>query len=517
MQAKRLQRKVASAIAMTIGVVGLTVIAPSQASAATCSGATATFTGSTNSFWDVATNWTGNTLPTGTDQVCIPTTKTVVVRDPSPVASLVAVEGTLHVTTGTLTASNGYQTVTASGSGEIDVDAAGTISAPVVAVQGNGVLLLAGGTLTGDLETDIYTTVTAWGNIGGDLRNGGPMYVGQHLSTTARTLQISGDLTFTPASSFVLDWLDDGGVAGTDYDLVQVVGHLNYYAGKFVVDNPTSVKLGDGKTFTPLTYSNQSCGIPSVQLNGVAGVTLSLDINPTSTDIVSSGTPPAPPVPEPDGYWLATADGKVLTYDSAALGSMSGMALNAPIVGIASTPDHDGYWLVASDGGVFAFGDAAYAGSMAGSKLNAPIIGLSASHDGHGYYLAAADGGVFAYGDAAFVGSAGSLQLSQPVVGIATDADGSGYRLVGADGGVFAYDADFVGSANEIHLSAPVVGLLATDDGSGYRLAGADGGVFAFNAEFRGSTLSPSRVVGIAGFGDGHGATASSSSVRAAC
>jgi len=34
-------------------------------------------------------------------------------------------------------------------------------------------------------------------------------------------------------------------------------------------------------------------------------------------------------------------------------GSMGGIHLNQPIVGMASTPDGNGYWLVASDGGIF--------------------------------------------------------------------------------------------------------------------------------------------------------------------
>jgi hypothetical protein len=57
---------------------------------------------------------------------------------------------------------------------------------------------------------------------------------------------------------------------------------------------------------------------------------------------------------------------------------MGGKALDAPIVGIASTPTGGGYWEVASDGGVFAFGAAQFDGSMGGKALDAPIVGMTA-------------------------------------------------------------------------------------------------------------------------------------------
>jgi hypothetical protein len=44
--------------------------------------------------------------------------------------------------------------------------------------------------------------------------------------------------------------------------------------------------------------------------------------------------------------------------DAGFFGSMAGVRLAAPVVGMASTPDIQGYWLVAADGGVFSFGDA---------------------------------------------------------------------------------------------------------------------------------------------------------------
>jgi hypothetical protein len=106
---------------------------------------------------------------------------------------------------------------------------------------------------------------------------------------------------------------------------------------------------------------------------------------------------------------------------------MAGMALDKPIVGMASTPDGAGYWLVASDGGIFAFGDAQFYGSMGGRPLNQPIVGIASTPDGAGYWLVAADGGIFAFGDALFHGSMGGLSLNQPMVGIAADATTGGY------------------------------------------------------------------------------------------
>src|SRR3954463_4192816 len=44
------------------------------------------------------------------------------------------------------------------------------------------------------------------------------------------------------------------------------------------------------------------------------------------------------------------------------LGAPNG-ALNAPLVGIASTPLGKGYWLLAQDGGIFTYGSAHFYGS----------------------------------------------------------------------------------------------------------------------------------------------------------
>lgn len=162
------------------------------------------------------------------------------------------------------------------------------------------------------------------------------------------------------------------------------------------------------------------------------------------------------------GAWEVAYDGGVFTFCGAPFyGSLGGMHLNAPVVGIAATPDRNGYWLVAADGGVFTFGDARFYGSMGGHPLNKPVVGIAATPDGKGYWLVASDGGVFAFGDAAFEGSMAGKPLAQPIQGIAANPDGTGYWTVAQDGGVFAFgDAPFLGSPVG-HIDAPIVGIVA--------------------------------------------------------
>ncbi len=190
------------------------------------------------------------------------------------------------------------------------------------------------------------------------------------------------------------------------------------------------------------------------------------------------------------GYWLVASDGGVFAYNAPFFGSTGGVKLTKPIVGIAAAPDGDGYWLVASDGGVFNFGPGAqFHGSTGGATLSKSVVGIAADPLTGGYWLVASDGGVFAF-DAPFYGSTGGLNLAKPIVGIAAAPQGHGYWLVASDGGVFNYGpgAKFYGSTGGITLSQPVIGISADPATGGYWTVASDGGVFAFNAPFLGST-----------------------------
>jgi len=193
------------------------------------------------------------------------------------------------------------------------------------------------------------------------------------------------------------------------------------------------------------------------------------------------------------GYWLVAADGGIFGFGNAAfLGSRGGQPLNAPIVGMAATPDGGGYWLVASDGGIFSYGDATFLGSRGGQPLNAPIVGMAATPDGGGYWLVASDGGIFSYGDATFLGSRGGQPLNAPIVGMSATPDGGGYWLVASDGGIFSYsDAVFQGSTGGIKLNKPIVGMIGTRDGGGYWLVASDGGIFNYGDALFSGSASP--------------------------
>ena len=187
--------------------------------------------------------------------------------------------------------------------------------------------------------------------------------------------------------------------------------------------------------------------------------------------------------PSGNGYWLAAADGGIFTFgDAKYLGSASRHRLSAPIVGIAATPSGKGYWLAGADGGIFTYGDARFFGSTGKHKLAAPIVGIARTHSGNGYWLAARDGGIFTFGDARYLGSMGGHALGAPVVGIAATRSGNGYWLATRSGGVYHFgDAQFAGSAGR-GLSVPIVGIARQKSGDGYWLAGADGTTLAFGS-----------------------------------
>jgi hypothetical protein len=149
--------------------------------------------------------------------------------------------------------------------------------------------------------------------------------------------------------------------------------------------------------------------------------------------------------PSGNGYRMVGTDGGVFNFgDSQALSP--GSLANSPpgpggaIVGVAGTPSGSGYWLAGRDGGVYRFGDAPPLPDLRGIALSAPIVGIAA-HGAAGYWLLGGDGGVFAFGSAPFLGGLGGRTLTAPAVAIArTPGAEGGYRVALADGTVYAFD-----------------------------------------------------------------------------
>ncbi len=156
----------------------------------------------------------------------------------------------------------------------------------------------------------------------------------------------------------------------------------------------------------------------------------------------------------------------VMGYGSASTVASAARTIG-PVAAMAATPDGGGYWTVSSAGVVTAEGDAVLHGSLLGVPLAAPVVGMAAtSDDGGGYWLVASDGGIFSFGDAGFHGSMGGHILDEPMVGMAATPDGGGYWTVAADGGIFSFgDAPFDGSGTGGSLEAPAVGMAARPGG----------------------------------------------------
>ncbi|HEX6393634.1 MAG TPA: glycoside hydrolase family 5 protein [Acidimicrobiales bacterium] len=253
------------------------------------------------------------------------------------------------------------------------------------------------------------------------------------------------------------------------------------------IDSYMSWADAHGVSYLGWAWDTYSCG-------GFPALISSYDGTPTAfgaglkSHLASLSVSGAVATPSPEGYRVAGADGAVYAFGEPAYGSMAGVALNRPIVGLANTGGGGGYWLVGSDGGVFAFGNAPYYGSTGNIRLNQPITGISLDPATGGYWLVASDGGIFSF-NAPFDGSTGAIHLNQPVVAMAATPDGRGYWLVARDGGVFTFgDAGFYGSTGAQHLNQPVVGIASTPDGRGYNLVAADGGLFTFgDASYLGS------------------------------
>ncbi len=263
---------------------------------------------------------------------------------------------------------------------------------------------------------------------------------------------------------------------------------------------------GDGAT-SVASISTAVCTVGAdgrtVTFVGFGVCTLTASVGQGTNYLGGTGSTQSFPVgPAARGYWLVGSDGGIFSFGAANFyGSMGGIPLQRPVVGITPSASRTGYWLVASDGGIFSFGTSSFYGSIpeiglhpAGSglphSLNAPIVAMVPSVTGHGYFMVASDGGVFAFGDAHFAGSCPGIGgCDGTAVSVMPDATGMGYWLVTNVGAVYAFgDATFYGAPSA--SSVLVVDAVATPDWHGYWLLYANGVVEGFgDAATMGSPL----------------------------
>ena len=333
----------------------------------------------------------------------------------------------------------------------------------------HALVAVAGAPIAASVTLDSTSTVSYRTLIAKPPTNNAPL-----LTTTGNTALAGAALSIYAACNIPLN---------TSFPIVSastLTGTFSTASGQTIANGDviaaSNQLMGGGCTPPDLkiTYTSSNA-VPEVE----ATVTNAPPTYPTPpTNLPSSPTPPTttptpqpvvtPPPPATAGYRLADSVGDVFGYGVPSYGSLAGVTIQKPVVGIATDACTGGYWLAAADGGVFSY-NAPFYGSAAGITLNKPIVGI-ASYTSYtsngtpvscGYWLAAADGGVFSY-NAPFHGSAAGTTLNKPVVAITADPATGGYWLAAADGGVFSYNAPFHGSAAQgVSPSGYVVGAAS--------------------------------------------------------
>ncbi|MHB8439719.1 MAG: hypothetical protein ACYDD4_11235 [Acidimicrobiales bacterium] len=150
--------------------------------------------------------------------------------------------------------------------------------------------------------------------------------------------------------------------------------------GVFAFNAPFLGSMGGkplNKPIVGMAYDPQTGGYWLVASDGGifafgAGFHGSMGGHPLDKPIVGMAANPAT-----GGYWEVASDGGIFAFDAPFLGSRGGQLISAPIVGMAYDPTSGGYLMAGSDGNVYPFGGAAYLGSMAGLALAQPVVGIA--------------------------------------------------------------------------------------------------------------------------------------------
>jgi hypothetical protein len=99
------------------------------------------------------------------------------------------------------------------------------------------------------------------------------------------------------------------------------------------------------------------------------------------------------------GYAITYDNGLVAFFNHGPATEVFLPQLNARVVGSAiDQATKSGYWLAAADGGVITFGGAPFYGSLGNQTLDAPVVGIAVSSYNLGYLLLDSRGEVASFG-----------------------------------------------------------------------------------------------------------------------
>ena len=128
----------------------------------------------------------------------------------------------------------------------------------------------------------------------------------------------TGNLTLDSTAAIVMELAGSGGVAGTDYDQLQVSGALTY-GGALTITNWGGYDLTTATNYTLFTFGSQSGNFASVKVAGydlgydtLGGKWAGTNNNTIYTYTLSSGVLNAEAVPEPSTYALLGLAGAAL-------------------------------------------------------------------------------------------------------------------------------------------------------------------------------------------------------------
>jgi hypothetical protein len=306
------------------------------------------------------------------------------------------------------------------------------------------------------------------------------------------------------------------GPLGDDFQIIYNYNQIQWDTGTASDGNAVCQNIPPTGTSAFVGYSDGT-NTPGNSFNlpgsGVAGAFLDGGPHALISNMLNSNTSGSyvffvhlgVPVAGNNGYRMVAADGGAFAFGLNFNGSLAGIHLNAPIIGMANSPGPDGYLMAGADGGVFAIGGAQFSGSLGGQMIPSPISAIAATPAGDGYWLAAKNGHVYNFGNTPAL-PAVMLPPGASIVGMASTNDGMGAWLTDQRGDIYAEGtAPYLGGANTVHPVAPITGIASSPSG-GYAQVAADGGVFAYGVQFQGSvpgSLAPGQqlvapIVGIA-------------------